>query len=146
MFVYNDSMKNTNKPVDQIDSLRIDKWLWAARFFKTRALAVDAIKGGKIKLVSGEVSKRVKPALEVKIGNKLEIQRGAFQWVIEVTGINKQRGSATIAKELYHELPESIERRAELAEQLKAQPKNPFGGRKPDKRTLRQNRDIKRGY
>jgi len=146
MFVYNGSMKNTNKSTNPIDSLRIDKWLWAARFFKTRALAVDAIKGGKIKLISGEVSKRVKPALEVKVGNKLEIQRGAFQWVIEVTDINKQRGSATMAQALYQELPESVERRAEVAEQLKAQPKNPFGGRKPDKRTLRQNRDIKRGY
>ena len=146
MFVYNDPMNNMKKNTDQTPTLRIDKWLWAARFFKTRALAVTAIKGGKIKLVSGETSKRVKPSLDIKIDDKLEIQRGAFQWVINVTGINKQRGSATMAQTLYQELPESIERRAEIAEQLKTQPKNPFGGRKPDKRTLRQNRDLKRGY
>lgn len=132
--------------INQTQSLRIDKWLWAARFFKTRALAATAIKGGKIKLVSGETSKRIKPSSEIKVGNKLEIQRGAFQWVVTVLGISKHRGSATVAQTLYQELLESVERRNEVAEQLKAQPKNPFGGRKPDKRTLRQNRDLKRGY
>lgn len=129
-----------------MNSLRIDKWLWAARFFKTRALAINAIKGGKIKLVVNDISKCVKPAMEIHIGDKLEVQRGAFQWTVEVIGINKQRGSATLAQQLYQESTESLKRRAEIAEQIKAQPKNPFGGRKPDKRTLRQNRDLKRGY
>lgn len=138
-------MKTKSNLSTPLDSLRIDKWLWTTRFFKTRALAVDAIKGGKIKLVKGDISKRVKPSLDVRIGVTLEVQRDAFQWVIEVTGINKQRGSATMAQTLYRELPESIKRRAEMSEQLKNQPKNPFGGRKPDKRTLRQNRDFKRG-
>lgn len=129
------------------ESVRIDKWLWAARFFKTRQLASTAIKGGKIKLLQDNgVTKRCKPSLEVNVGDILEIQRGAFQYTVEVCKISKQRGSATIAQKLYQELEQSIKKRQEVAEQLRNQPRNPYGGRKPDSRTVRQNRDIKRGY
>lgn len=132
--------------MNDISSVRIDKWLWASRFFKTRAIAVDAIKGGKVKLVTGEVSKRVKPASDVRVGHELEIQKGAFRFVIEVLALSDRRGPATVAQTLYEEKESSIERRNEVAEILKAQPKNPFGGRKPDKHTLRKNRAIKRGF
>ncbi len=132
--------------MSELSSVRIDKWLWASRFFKTRSLAVDAIKGGKVKLVSGSVSKRVKPASDVKVGHQLEIQRGAFQYVVDVIALSDRRGSATIAQTLYEEQESSVKRRSEVSEILKAQPKNPFGGRKPDKHTLRKNRAIKRGF
>ncbi len=135
--------KNSNTNT-QLDKLRIDKWLWTARFFKTRQLASTAIKGGKIKFLSGTTSKRAKPASDVHIGDKLEIQRGPYQHVIEGLGIHSHRGSATIAQTLYSETNDSLQRREEVAEQLRNQPHNPWGGRKPDKRTVRQNRNIKR--
>lgn len=128
-----------------IGAVRIDKWLWAARFFKTRSLATQAIKGGKIKLLVGSVSKRVKPSSEVNIGDHLEIQRGAFAFSITVLKLSAQRGSATIAQTLFEESVESQQRRETTKQELKSQPRNPFGGRKPDKRSLRQNRAFKRG-
>ena len=130
-----------------MDSIRIDKWLWAARFFKTRGLAVQAIKGGKIKILneSGQ-GKTIKPAFEVKPSDLLEIQKGVFQFTVNVEGISKQRGSATVAQTLYNETADSIKKREETVALLKAQPKNPHGGRKPDKYTLRKNRAMKRGF
>lgn len=129
------------------NSLRLDKWLWAARFFKTRSLAVTAIKGGHIKtLDAAGQRKTVKPASEVKLGDLLEIQRGAFQYSIRINGLHDKRQSATLAQQLYAETPESVKRREEVAATLRAQPKNPYGGKKPDKHTLRKNRAIKRGF
>lgn len=128
------------------ETLRLDKWLWSSRFFKTRALATAAVKGGHIKMLNhAGQSKSVKPAVEVKIGHWLEIQKGAFQFTVEVKGLSLQRQSAPLAQKLYEETQESIERREEVASILRAQPKNPFGGKKPDKYTLRKNREIKRG-
>lgn len=125
---------------------RLDKWLWSARFFKTRALSTAAIKGGHIKILNhAGQRKSVKPSIEIKTGDKLEIQKGAFQFTIEVKGLSIQRLSAPLAQNLFEESMESIERREEVAAALRAQPKNPFGGKKPDKYTLRKNRAIKRG-
>jgi ribosome-associated heat shock protein Hsp15 len=73
------------------DDLRLDKWLWAARFFKTRGLAQEAIKGGKIE-VNGD---RPKPARHVQLGDMLRIRRGQFESVVRVTGLSRQRGPAT---------------------------------------------------
>jgi ribosome-associated heat shock protein Hsp15 len=132
--------------MNEIESIRLDKWLWAARFFKTRGLATQAIKGGKIKLLNEAGQGTTgKPSFEVKPQNMLEIQRGAFQYTVTVNAISKQRGSATIAQTLYSESGDSIKKREETASLLRAQPKNPFGGKKPDKHTLRKNRAIKRG-
>ena len=129
------------------DSIRLDKWLWAARFFKTRALATTAIKAGHIKTrnAAGQ-RKTVKPSLEVKKGDWLEIQRGAFQHCVQVNDVNHQRQSAPLAQQLYTESEASIKQREDVAAMLRAQPKNPFGGKKPDKHTLRKNRALKRGF
>ena len=88
-------------------AVRLDRWLWAARFFKTRSLAKSAIEGGKIHL-DGQ---RVKPAKEVRIGQVLEIRKGDTLFVVEVTGLSDKRGSATIAQTLYEETEASIEAR-----------------------------------
>jgi ribosome-associated heat shock protein Hsp15 len=98
-------------------SVRIDKWLWAARFYKTRTLAQDAVAGGKVKL-NGE---RVKPAKEVKAGDALELRIGEYAWQITVTGLADKRGSADVARTLYSESEASIAARAAQVAQRKVQ-------------------------
>jgi len=92
---------------------RLDKWLWVARFFKTRGLAATAISGGKVQ-VAGD---RVKPSRHVGPGTRLEIRRGPVQWQVVVRGVAKQRRPAPEAALLYEETPESISRREREAEQ-----------------------------
>ncbi|HEX7647523.1 MAG TPA: S4 domain-containing protein [Noviherbaspirillum sp.] len=117
------------------ESVRIDKWLWAARFFKTRSMATDAVDGGKIRL-NGE---RIKPARGVKIGDKLDIDNGSTEWEVVVDGLAEQRGSAAIAQTLYTETGESVLRREKKAEQRKffREPAEAIKGR-PTKRDRRQ--------
>ncbi|MHB8920594.1 MAG: RNA-binding S4 domain-containing protein [Halothiobacillus sp.] len=93
---------------------RVDTWLWAARFFKTRALASAAIEGGKITLNQQACKKSGKV---VRVGDTLEIERGDTRWVIEITGLSKQRGSATLAQTLYSESPTALAERLKKAEQ-----------------------------
>src|SRR5262245_41919400 len=88
--------------------VRIDKWLWAARFFKTRSAAQQAIEGGRVKL-NGE---RTKPAKDVKTGDELVIHIGAYEWTIKVLQLSAQRGPAPVARTLYEESEESRTRRA----------------------------------
>jgi ribosome-associated heat shock protein Hsp15 len=116
------------------DSVRIDKWLWAARFFKTRTLASEAVERGKVRL--NDV--RVKPAHSVKVGHMLAIDNGATLWQVCVTGLAEVRGSAAVAQALYQETPDSIARRATVAEQnrLFREPGSSFKGR-PTKRVRR---------
>jgi ribosome-associated heat shock protein Hsp15 len=90
--------------------VRLDKWLWAARFYKTRQLAVEAINGGKIK-VNGQ---RAKPGRSIDVGMRIEIQKGGLSWDIEVIALSKQRRSASEAALLYREGEESRLRRQEL--------------------------------
>jgi len=94
-------------------SVRIDKWLWAARFFKTRTLASHAVENGKIR-VDGD---RVKPARSVRIGCMLDIDNGATSWEVRVVALAEVRGSAAIAQTLYEETEESRAKRQKLAEQ-----------------------------
>lgn len=117
------------------DSVRIDKWLWAARFFKTRSLATDAVDGGKVKL-NGE---RVKPARGVKPGDTLEIDNGSTEWEVVVKALADKRGSASIAQTLYTETEKSIAERQRKAEQRKLfrEPSEAIKGR-PTKRDRRQ--------
>ncbi len=90
------------------DSVRIDKWLWAARFFKTRTLATSAVDDGKVKL-GGE---RVKPARSIKVGEVLAIDNGADEWEVQVVALSAVRASAAIAQRLYLESEASVRRRA----------------------------------
>jgi ribosome-associated heat shock protein Hsp15 len=117
------------------DTVRIDKWLWAARFFKTRSLATDAVDSGKVRL-NGE---RVKPARAVRSGDTLDIDNGATAWQVVLVGISDVRGPAAIAQTLYAETEKSIARRQQEAEQRRfySEPGATLKGR-PTKRNRRQ--------
>jgi len=94
------------------DSVRIDKWLWAARFFKTRSMATDAVDSGRIKL-NGD---KVKPARGVKPGDRVEVDNGSTEWEVMVKELSDVRRAASFAQALYEETPESVEKRALAAE------------------------------
>jgi ribosome-associated heat shock protein Hsp15 len=117
------------------ESVRIDKWLWAARFFKTRSMATDAVDGGKVRL-NGD---RVKPARGVKVGDTLDIDNGSTEWEVVVHGLSDKRGSASIAQTLYAETEQSAAKRQQQAEQRKffREPSSLIKGR-PTKRDRRQ--------
>lgn len=96
--------------------VRVDKWLWAARFFKTRSAAQEAIDGGRIKLDD----ERVKRARTLAVGDRLTIHIGACEWIVTVRELSDRRGPATVARTLYDEDPASIARRQEQIERRKA--------------------------
>ena len=116
-------------------SVRVDKWLWAARFFKTRSVAQQAVEGGKVK-IGGE---RIKPSKDVRIGDELAIQIGTYQWIVRVAELSDKRGSATVARTLYSEDEASRTQREEQAALRKfaAEPAQERHGR-PTKRERRQ--------
>jgi ribosome-associated heat shock protein Hsp15 len=118
--------------------VRIDKWLWAARFFKTRSLAAQAVEGGRVRL-NGE---RVKPAKDLKPGDELAIHIGELEWVVEVQELAVRRGPATQARKLYAEREESRARREAVMAARKTEPEPGFGlhGRptKRDRRMIRR--------
>lgn len=127
---------------EALRAVRIDKWLWAARFYKTRSLAQQAVEGGRVKL-NGE---RVKPAREVKPGDALAISIGEGEWQLTVTGLAERRGSAELARGLYQESEESRARRQETAEtrRLTPEPSLAIKGR-PTKRERRALERLRRG-
>lgn len=100
-----------------MDKVRLDRWLWAARFFKTRPLATEAVNGGKV-TVNGA---RAKPGRAVSVGDELTIRRGPFVFDVVVRGVAGRRGPADIATQLYEESAESREKRSRLAAQLQQQ-------------------------
>ncbi len=115
--------------------MRIDKWLWAARFYKTRSLAADAVDGGKVQ-VNGE---RAKPAKLLKPGDALSIGNGPYAWDITVLMLSERRGPATEAAKLYSESDDSRKVREEKIAILKSERQsNPFPGGRPTKRARRQ--------
>jgi ribosome-associated heat shock protein Hsp15 len=116
-------------------SVRIDKWLWAARFFKARSLAQQAVEGGKVKL-NGE---RIKPAKEVRVGDKLSIHIGVYEWRVSVVQVSDKRGPPAIARTLYEEEETSRAQRAEQValRRLAGSPDAERRGR-PTKRERRQ--------
>ena len=122
-----------------LTSLRIDKWLWAARFFKTRSLATEAIHAGHIKLNGSSV----KPARDVHPGDTLELAIGDVKWTIVVRDLNDQRRPASEAQQLYAETPESSARRATIkeAQRLAPTPGSDLRGR-PTKKARRQIRGF----
>jgi ribosome-associated heat shock protein Hsp15 len=118
-----------------LDKVRIDKWLWAARFFKTRALAIDAIKGGKV----SHGGARVKPSKELQIGDELTIRQGYAVKTVIVMELSDKRGPAAQAAHLYRETEASIEKREQLKAQIQAQPGyRDHGQGRPTKRERRK--------
>lgn len=115
--------------------MRVDKWLWAARFFKTRGAATEAVLGGHVQ-VNGA---RVKPAREVVVGDRLEITRTHERWTVVVTGLAERRGPASVAATLYDETPESVEeRRRRRDERRLARPLGADLTARPTKRDRRR--------
>lgn len=123
-----------------MDAVRIDKWLWAARFFKTRSLATDAVAAGKVR----RNAERVKPSANVKAGDMLDIDNGATRWEVAVRALDDVRRSAVLAHTLYAETPESVTRRETEQEQrrLFQDPGETIRGRptKRDRRLLERSR------
>ncbi len=120
--------------------LRIDVWLWAARFFKTRALAQKAVTGGHVH-ANGQ---RVKASREVRVGDRLDIQRGSERWTVGVTGLARRRGPAAEARNLYEETPESrIRRDAERERRAIERAAAPRYLGRPDKKGRRELRKLK---
>ncbi|MCP1674710.1 ribosome-associated heat shock protein Hsp15 [Natronocella acetinitrilica] len=124
------------------ESVRLDKWLWAARFFKTRRLATDAVTGGKVEVNGG----RAKPARGVRVGDELQIRKDAYTFVVEVRDLSEQRGPARVAETLYSETAESQEKREALRLQLRAQSAAfPQPRQRPEKHDRRELTRFKRG-
>jgi ribosome-associated heat shock protein Hsp15 len=119
-----------------MDSLRIDKWLWAARFYKTRSLACDEVTKHRVQINGQDV----KPAREVKMGDTLTVRQGNITKTIVVKGISAARGPAPVAQQLYEETLESIALRAKLDEQnrMAAEPAHSIEHGRPTKRDRRQ--------
>ena len=118
--------------------VRLDKWLWAARFYKTRALAVDAIDSGKIE-VNGERSKRAKLVQE---GDKIRIRMGPYEHIVSVKGVSERRGPAPVASKLYEEDAESKKQREVMATHIKAM--NANTGYESGRPTKKDRRDIEK--
>jgi len=121
------------------EKIRLDKWLWAARFFKTRALASQAVNGGKVHL-NGQ---RIKPSRAVKIDDCYQISRGYERIEVVVTGLSGKRGSATVAQSLYKETEESLSQRQREADKRKlAAMQRPSSDHKPNKQERRKIRQF----
>jgi ribosome-associated heat shock protein Hsp15 len=128
--------------VQYSESVRLDRWLWAARFFKTRRFATEAIQAGKITLDGV----RGKPGRAVKPGQRLTIRKGAIHFEIEVKGLAEQRGPASVAEALYRETPESlVKRERQRAEWQAAKAAQPRPDHRPDRRDRRRLSAFKRG-
>jgi ribosome-associated heat shock protein Hsp15 len=124
-----------------MDKIRIDKWLWAARFFKTRSLAVDEIGKGRVQVNAQDA----KPSREVRPGDTVTLRQGPVQRTVRVRGISGARGPAPLAQLLYEETPESIAARERAAEQRRLAPE-PALGITQGRPTKRDRRDIGRAW
>ena len=118
--------------------VRIDKWLWAARFFKTRSLAQTAVSGGKVRLKD----ERVKVAKEVKVGDTLSVRVGEYEWMVVVTALSEKRGSAEIARTLYEETADSIAKRLAQIAERRAQVS--VWGERKGRPTKRERREVEK--
>jgi ribosome-associated heat shock protein Hsp15 len=124
---------------DDPDRVRLDKWLWAARFFKTRSLATEAVAGGKVE-VNGE---RAKPAKAVKAGDEIRLRLGPYEHVLIVRQLGERRGPASVAQTLFEETQASREARERLAAQLKMAPPT-FIYEEKGRPTKKDRRDLSR--
>ena len=124
-----------------METVRIDKWLWAARFFKTRSAATDAVGGGRVHL-NGV---RAKSAKEVKAGDTIELRIGPLAWTVVVRAVADKRGPASVAKALYDETPDSVAAREQRSAELRLS--RPLGadlGARPTKQDRRRIEDLRR--
>jgi ribosome-associated heat shock protein Hsp15 len=128
----------------QMERQRIDKWLWAARFYKTRSLAVEEIDRGRIE-VNGQAAK---PSREVKAGDVVSLRQGHVQRAVVVKGLSGVRGPAPVAQQLYEETAESLRARELAAEQRRyaPEPANTIEHGRPTKRGRRDLEDAQRGW
>ncbi|PYO95008.1 MAG: RNA-binding protein S4 [Gemmatimonadetes bacterium] len=118
-----------------MDRVRLDRWLWAARFFKTRALASAAVAGGKVQLNGG----RAKPAKLVQAGDQLRVRVGPYDWILTVRAVTERRGSSKDAQLLYDESTEGKAARARLAEAHRLAPSPRYEGKgRPTKKDRRK--------
>ncbi|MBS0445787.1 MAG: RNA-binding S4 domain-containing protein [Proteobacteria bacterium] len=122
------------------DRLRLDKWLWAARFYKTRSLSADEIAKGRVS-VNGQPAK---PSREVHAGDTIELRLGPLRRTLIVKAVSTQRGSATVAQALFEETAESVAARARLAAERHAEPALAIEQGRPTKRDRRQLADWQR--
>jgi ribosome-associated heat shock protein Hsp15 len=125
-----------------VEAVRIDKWLWAARFFKTRSAATDAVVGGRVHVNDA----RVKASRDVKVGDTVEVRVGQLQWTIVVRALSDKRGPASTAATLYDETPKSREQRESRVAELRLA--RPFGadlGARPTKQDRRRIEALRRG-
>ena len=113
--------------------VRLDKWLWAARFFKTRSAATDAVAGGKVE-VNGE---HPRPAKTVQAGDEVRVRLGPMEHILTVTAVAERRGTTALAARLFQETPASLAARARQAEQLRLAPNLEFEQGKPNKKDRR---------
>jgi ribosome-associated heat shock protein Hsp15 len=124
-----------------VDGVRVDKWLWAARFFKTRSLATEAVLGGRVHLNDA----RVKPSKDVRVGDTVVVTVGTVRRTVHVTGLSDKRGSAAIAAKLYTETPESIaERERGASERRLSRPLGADLGGRPTKLDRRRLEALRR--
>jgi len=125
-----------------VQQVRIDKWLWAARFSKTRGAATEAVLGGHVE-VGGE---RVKPSKEVRVGDTVEVSRGQVRWTVVVGALADRRGPARVAATLYEETPESLASRERQRLELRlARPPGADLGARPTKQARRRIEAMRRG-
>lgn len=119
-----------------MDSQRIDKWLWAARFYKTRSIAVDEISKGRVQVNGLDA----KPSREIRAGDTVRLRQGSIEKTVQVLGLSMQRGPAPQAQQLYLETPESLERRSLEAERqrIAREPAHSIAQGRPTKRDRRQ--------
>ncbi|PKO44914.1 MAG: RNA-binding protein [Betaproteobacteria bacterium HGW-Betaproteobacteria-3] len=124
-----------------MNSLRIDKWLWAARFYKTRSLATDEIGKGRVQINGQDV----KPAREVRVGDEITVRQGLVTRVVQVRGLSLQRGPAPVAQMLYAETAESLLTREQAAEQRRLAPE-PAQTLVHGRPTKRDRRDLQQAW
>lgn len=121
--------------------VRIDKWLWAARLYKTRALASEEVSLGRVQLNGNGV----KPARELKVGDRLRLRQGGLERELIVRGLSHQRGPAPVAQQLYEETPDSIKNRLALAERMRLAPE-PAATIAHGRPTKRERRDLQKSW
>ncbi len=137
-------MNKAREGIGSMDSVRLDKWLWAARFYKTRGLAQTAIEAGRV-FVNQH---RVKVAQALRVGDEVLIRQGDVSRTLRVLALSDLRGAAPVAQGLYAETPESVLARDELARQrrLAAEPALAIEEGRPTKRDRRRLEDLRKGY